>query len=488
MGDTTISALANPKHPVNEVLSWDKLLIYGIQHVLAMYVGAVAVPLIVGGALKMSQEQLVFLINADLFTCGIATIIQTVGFWKFGIRIPVIQGVTFVCVSPMIAIGSGIINDIGPQMSGEQAAATAMVVIFVSIIISGIFALLVAPIMGMIVRLFPPVVTGSVILAIGLNLIGAGLHNFGGQGVYINGQPAQYGDLRFLLIGFIVVLVVILGNKFFTGFLKNISVLIGFLVGYIIAIIAGFVSGSEILTAKVFSVDLPFGLNMPGLGGSWLTAFASPAFGNYLVLSIITFIIVMIITMIESTGDYIAIGEAIDLPVHEHDIAAGIRADGLSTIIGGCLNAFQYTAFAQNVGLVAMTGVRSRFVVTTAGVILVILGLIPKLAAVIASVPAFVIGGAAVVLFASVAGNGIKTLAKAELDKKPNNVIIVSLSVAAGLIPVAGGLLSNGNMLPFLGQLPPAIEPLTTSGISLAAIVAVVLNLFFNGYNKKEKA
>jgi len=468
---------ARATHPVNEVLPWNMLLIYGFQHVLAMYVGAVAVPLIIGAAIHLTQEQIVFLINADLFTCGIATIIQTVGFWKFGIRIPVIQGVTFVCVAPIITIGTGVV-------SAGGTPATAMVVVFVSVIVSGFFALLVAPIMGMIIRLFPPVVTGSVILAIGLNLIGAGLSNLGGLGFYIDGQPAKYGDLRFLLIGFIVVLIVILGNKFFTGFLKNISVLIGFIVGYIIAIICGFVSTGEIASARWFDVDLPFGLNMPGLGGSWGSAIATPHFANAIPLAIVTFLIVMVITMIESTGDYIAIGEAIDLPIGEKDIAAGIRADGLSTVIGGCFNAFQYTAFAQNVGLVAMTGVRSRFVVTTSGVILVVLGLFPKLAAVIASVPPFVIGGAATVLFASVAGNGIKTLAKAELDKKPLNVIIVSLSVAASLIPISGAVGGAA----FFNQLPGFFGPLTGSGISLAAIVAVVLNLFFNGLSDRKKA
>ncbi|MCL1879295.1 MAG: purine permease [Actinomycetia bacterium] len=480
-------------HPVNAKLPIPQLFTYGFQHVLAMYAGAVTVPIVIGSALHLSSDLIVFLISADLFTCGIATLIQTLGFWKFGIRLPLIQGVTFASVQPIIAIGMGVEHTGG---SPEQA----LVVVFSAVIVGGLFTMLVAPLFSKFIHLFPPVVTGSVILAIGLSLLPVAIKMVGGQGFYVNGEPAQYGTLTFLLVGLIVVLVILLVNRFFSGFLKNIAVLIGMIVGFLVCIPLGFIDFAKVAHASWFGVDLPFGLNMPGLdGGQYLSFFGGDQYMLHIVPAVISMLIVMLIVMVESTGDYIAIGEIIDLPVGEKSIAAGLRADGLSTMIGGCLNALPYTAFAQNVGLVALTGVRSRYVVAGSGIILVVLGLIPKLAAVIDSLPPFVIGGAAFVMFATVAANGIKALSKAELSTRPNNIFIIAISLGVGLIPTVGALtssidgavLANGSAImgvvqsfDFFNAMPDAAGPLITSGITLTAVTAVLLNLFFNGVSK----
>lgn len=492
------------RHPVNEKLPFSKLFIYGFQHVLAMYAGAVTVPLVIGGALGLTSEQIIFLINADLFTCGIATLIQTIGFWKFGIRLPVIQGVTFACVQPIIAVGSGLLNE---GFSSEQA----LVVIFLSVIVAGLFTLLIAPLFSKLIRFFPPVVTGSVILSIGLALIPVGLKMVGGQSVVekvVDGQAIfyAYGSKKFLLIAFIVILVILLCNRFLKGFWKNISILLGLVVGYVISIATGFVNFAKVGSSSWFGIDLPFGMNFPGFenGVYWEAVTHGGLLQAGLVSAIISMIIVMIIVMVESTGDFIAIGEIIDLPIGEKEIAAGLRADGLSTMLGGMFNAFPYTAFAQNVGLIALTGVRSRWVVTASGVILVVLGLVPKLGALVESIPKFVIGGAAIIMFAMVAANGIKTLTKAQLDTRPNNLFIIAMSIVAAIVPYGGTLLEkvpagtmdvvvatgvNGghfvNQFLFFGMFPSEMEPVLSSGISLAAITAILLNLLFNGAGKK---
>jgi xanthine permease len=456
-------------HPVDEMLPLGKLFAYGLQHVLAMYAGAIAVPIVIGGAFGLSSEQVIFLISADLFTCGIATLIQTLGFWKFGIRLPLIQGVTFACVQPIIALGLSV------QGAGGTPELT-LVVVFMSVAASGLFTVLVAPLFSKFIRFFPPVVTGTVILAIGLSLLPVAINMIGGQNF---GAYGEFGDLRFLLVGFLVVLTILLGNRFLKGFLKNISVLLGMLVGLIASIPFGFVDFTSVGEASFFRIDLPLGMNMPGLSdGQYFLMFQDPAFLPHIIPAIVSMCVVMLIVMVESTGDYIAIGEIIEVPIDEKKIAAGLRADGLSTFLGGFLNAMPYTAFAQNVGLVALTGVRSRFVVACSGIILILLGLVPKLAAVFDALPPFVIGGAGFVMFATVAANGIKTLSKADLSTKPNNIFIIAIATAMGLIPtLASGL---------FGFFPSSVGPLMSSGITLAALTAVILNIFFNGISKEE--
>ena len=460
-------------HPVNERLPFGRLFIYGLQHVLAMYAGAVVVPLIIGNALHLANEQIIFLINADLFTCGIATLIQTLGIGRIGIRLPVIQGVTFAAVTPIIQIGLGVLKE-------ENSTAThALVVIFTSVFVGGLFTFLIAPLFSKFIHLFPPVVTGSVILIIGLSLIPTSINMIGGQNFVYMGEIVQpgsehFGTPSFLVIAAVVILVILALNRFFKGFWKNISVLVGLAAGYVISICAGFVSFSDVTKAPWIRLDLPFGINMPGVGiSAYMDAFSGEVLSHHIFMAAISMIVVMIIVMVESTGDFIAIGEIVDMKIEEEEVKAGLRSDGLSTMIGGILNALPYTAFAQNVGLVVLTGVRSRFVVATSGLILVILGLVPKFAAVIDSFPPFVIGGAGFVMFATVAANGIKTLSKANLDTRPNNIFIVAVSIAIGLIPTVASAL--------FAHLPDSLTPLLESGISLTAVTAILLNLAFNG-------
>lgn len=218
----------------NERVPMGRLVALGLQHVLVMYAGTVAVPLIVGGALNLPKEQLAFLINADLFAAGIATIIQAIGFWKFGIRMPVMMGVTFASVGPMIAIG----ND----------PAIGLLGIYGAVIASGLFGMLIAPLMGRLLGLFPPVVTGTVITLIGVSLMRVAINwSAGGQptrqevvdGVLQSVPNPSYGDPTGLAIAAFVLAAILLMTKYGRRLIGNIAVLLGIVFGTLVAMALG---------------------------------------------------------------------------------------------------------------------------------------------------------------------------------------------------------------------------------------------------------
>jgi len=423
-------------HPVDEMLPLGKLFTYGLQHVLAMYAGAVAVPLIIANALGLSKEQLIYLINADLFTCGIATIIQTIGFWNMGVKFPMIQGVTFAAVTPMIIIGK----------------THGLTGIYGSIIVAGLVTYLVSPYFSRLIRFFPPVVTGTIITIIGVTLMPVAVRWAGG------GNPAakDFASAPYILLAFITLILVLFFYRFFTGFLSNIAVLLGLIAGTAIAGVFGMVNFSQVATAGWIGVTTPF-------------AFGLPTFD---LASIAAMVLVMLVVMTETTGDCIAVGEIIEKPITQDDLTRCLRADGFSTILGGILNSFPYTAFAQNVGLVGLTRVKSRFVVAAAGVILVVLGLFPKLAAVIAAIPVAVLGGAGVAMFGMVAASGIKTLSRVQFDGT-NNIMVVAVSIGVGMITLA---VPN-----FYHNFPSWAQVILHSGITAGSVTAIVLNVILNG-------
>jgi len=431
----------NSNHPVDEMLPLGKLLAYGLQHVLAMYAGAVAVPFILANALGLSQEQLIYLINADLLTCGIATIIQTVGFGNMGIRIPLIQGVTFAAVTPMIIIG---------KSHGLQG-------IYGSIIVAGIVTYLASPYFSRLIRFFPPVVTGSIITLIGVTLMPVAVRWAAG------GNPAapDFAAAPYIALALVTLMLVLFFYRYFKGFLSNIAVLLGLICGTLLAIPLGLVKFSQVASANWFGITTPFYFGLP----------------TFDVASIAAMVIVMLVVMTETTGDCIAVGEIVDKEVNANDLARCLRADGFSTMLGGILNSFPYTAFAQNVGLVGLTKVKSRFVVTAAGVILVILGLFPKFAAAISAMPVPVLGGAGIAMFGMVAASGIKTLSKVEFEGT-NNIMVVAVSIGIGMIT-----LSVPN---FYQNFPVWAQVILNSGITAGSITAIVLNVILNGHSQEK--
>ena len=479
-------------HPVDEVLPAGKLTALGLQHVLVMYAGAVAVPLIVGRALKLSPEQVAMLISADLFCCGVVTLIQSLGATQwFGIKLPVMMGVTFASVAPMVA------------MANSNPGAEGAGLIFGAIIGAGVISILIAPLVSRMLRFFPPVVTGSIILVIGISLMRVGINWIFGNPVgptapaVVSPEHAQwlaqvtasagapgsllpaipkdlalvpklpnpkYADLTGIGIAALVLVSIMLIARYAKGFLANISVLLGIVIGGIAAATMGLMNFDKVAKANWVDIVLPFEI-------------AAPVFSPILIL---TMTLVMIVVMIESTGMFLALGEMTDRKVDRAALTRGLRTDGLGTLIGGIFNTFPYTSFSQNVGLVAVTGVKSRFVCVAGGVILVVLGLLPKMAALVESLPTVVLGGAGLVMFGMVAATGIRILAGVDFKSNRFNAMIVAISIGVGMIPL---IAPN-----FKQWMPHGIHPLIESGILLASIAAVLLNLFFNGGAADEAA
>ena len=473
-------------HPVDEVLPAGRLAALGLQHVLVMYAGAIAVPLIVGRALKLSPEQVALLISADLFCCGLVTLIQSFGLGRFfGIKLPVMMGVTFAAVGPMVA------------MANAQGGTDGARAIFGAIIGAGIVAMLLAPLMSRLLRFFPPVVTGTIIAIIGISLMRVGVGWATGGPSFLAqrtdvpkllamvdsakaaaaaasvaaGASApelklgpipmldnpNYGALGDMAVAAFVLLAILLLVRYGRGFVANIAVLLGIAVGCVVAVALGKMNFDKVGKAEWFDVVTPF-------------AFGAPTFD---AVAIVTMTLVMIVVMIESTGMFLALSDMTGKKIEQADLSRGLRTDGLGTVIGGIFNTFPYTSFSQNVGLVGVTGVRSRFVCVAAGIIMIVLGLVPKMGALVEAVPQFVLGGAGLVMFGMVAATGIRILAGVDFKGNRNNLYIVAIAIGAGMIPLVAPRWSQ--------QMPHALGPLLESGILLTSITAVALNFFFNG-------
>ena len=431
---------APPKHPVDEVLPIPKLAVYGFQHVLAFYAGAVIVPILLANSIGLSQQELIHLINADLFTCGIASIIQSWGFWKVGVKLPLLQGVTFTAVSPMIAIGLA-----------AGGGTEGLLVIYGAVIVAGLFTFFVAPYFSRLIRFFPPVVTGTVILIIGIALLPVAANDAaGGAGPTMD--PTSGKNLAYAM-GTLALIVII--QRVFRGFMATVAVLAGLVIGTGVAWILGDAHFDAVSQSSWFGLTTPFFFGIP----------------KFSIAAIISMIVVMLITAVETTGDVFATGEIVEKRITKDDIAAALRADGLATTLGGVFNSFPYTCFAENVGLVRLTRVRSRYVVVTAGFIMIIIGLIPKAGAIVASIPHPVLGGAALAMFATVAVVGIQTLQRVDFHDH-RNVVIVGTSL---------GLAVYVTVLPTLSQaVPEGVRIIFGSGITLGSLVAILLNFVFH--------
>jgi uric acid transporter len=462
MSTTHTPAKTRPRHPVDEVLPAQKLAVYGLQHVMAFYAGAVVVPILLAGAIGLSQDQLIHLINADLFTCGIASILQSVGVWKIGVRLPLLQGVTFTAVSPMIIIGL--------DHGGGKESLTY---IYGAVIVAGIFQLLIAPYFSKLVRFFPPVVTGSVITIIGITLIPVAAYDAGGGQFALYNPDLVPANLKFgsstnLSLAFFTILVILLITRFARGFLGTVAVLAGLVIGTVVAAFVGNGSGG-----KVAEFDSVGDANWVGFTGPF--HFGAPHFA---VVPILLMIVVMLITAVETTGDVYATGQIVEKPISKGDIAAALRADGVATFLGGIMNSFPYTCFAENVGLVRLTRVKSRWVVATAGGIMILLGLVPKAGALVANIPSCVLGGAALVMFGTVAAVGVQTLARVDFHQH-RNVVVVAVSFGIAMIPVALPQNGDGQSV-FLTAFPDNVQAFLNSGITVGSVAAILLNLLLN--------
>ena len=424
---------------VDQLLPWPRTLALALQHVLSMYAGAVAVPLLVGAALKLSRPDQAVLISADLLTCGVATLLQTLGVGRrLGVRLPVLLGVSFVAVGPMIGIGRNL----------------GLPYVYGAIICSGLLLTLLCPFLSALRRLFPPVVTGSVVTLIGTSLAPVAIKwAAGGLGAPDYGAGANLGLAGLVLL--VITAVTYFGRRG-SGFLGSVAVLIGLVVGSLVALALGRMSAGELAgdpAAPWLAVVTPFRFGWPRLD-AW---------------AILTMTLVALLCSVESMGVFLAVGRIVGVPVDEARVARGLRAEGLAMMLGGCLNSFPYTTFSQNAGLVVLTGVRSRFVVAAAGAILVLLGALPRLSGLLAAMPKAVLGGAGVALFGMVAASGVRMLSEVDF-RRTENLYIVACALGLGL-----GVATAPDAFAGLPEGP--LRLLCSDGIVVGSLTAVLLNL-----------
>ncbi len=418
-----------------------RLSALAIQHVLAMYAGAVLVPLIVGAAIGLQGEQLTYLISIDILMCGVATILQVMNNRFFGIGLPVVLGCTFTAVGPMIAIG------------GEFGISA----IYGAILVSGLFVVVISTFFGKLVRFFPPVVTGSVVTIIGITLIPVAINNMGG-----GDGAADFGSVTNISLAFGTLLFIILVYRFSTGFLRAISILLGLVVGTIVGAIVGMVDFRPVLDASWLHIVKPFYFGLPTFEWS----------------AIITMILVAMVSLVESTGVYFALGDICKRDLTKDDLSKGYRAEGLAIILGGLFNSFPYTTFSQNVGLMQMSGVKTKNVIYITGGMLITLGFIPKIGAVTTIIPNAVLGGAMVAMFGMVISQGIKMLSNV-MGSSQENSMIIACSIGIGL---------GVTVVPELfAQLPSSLQILTSNGIVAGSMTAIILNILFNMIPSRKK-
>jgi NCS2 family nucleobase:cation symporter-2 len=433
---------AHSASPADEVLPPARTVTLGFQHVLVMYAAAIAVPLIIGGALKLPKEQIASLISADLFVSGLITMIQTMGMRWFGIRLPIVMGCSFTGIGAMIAIGAN--------------PGLGLASVFGALFVAGIIVVLIAPLIARFMRFFPPLVVGTILLAIGISLMEVSVMWTGG-----GFDAKDFGHPKYIAVAAAVLMFVLLMTKYATGFLQSIAVLLGIVFGVLVCLPFGLVDLSQVGKADWVGLVRPF-------------SFGAFRFDPWAIVSMT---VVMLVNVIETGGVFLAVGQMTGKPVGEPDLVRGFRTDGLGAILGAVFNIFPYTSYSENLGLMEVTGVRSRWVCAMSGAILILLALVPKLSALVAAVPVFVLGGVGMIMFGIIAVAGIRMLRGVDFESQPLNGFLVAVSISVGMIPSFSKH--------FFDQFPPQLSPLLQSGIVLAAVTAVLLNVLISGGSAK---
>ncbi|AIG48868.1 TPA: nucleobase:cation symporter-2 family protein [Streptococcus pyogenes] len=425
-------------HSTKQEHSHSQSAVLGLQHVLSMYAGSILVPIMIAGALGYSARELTYLISTDIFMCGVATFLQLKLTKHTGVGLPVVLGCAFQSVVPLSIIGA-------------QQGSSAM---FGALIASGIYVILVAGIFSKIARFFPPIVTGSVITVIGLSLVGVAMGNMGDNVK----EPAAQS----MMLSLLTIVIILLVQKFTKGFVKSISILIGLVAGTLVSAMMGLVDTTPVVEASWIHVPTPFYFGMP----------------TFEITSIVMMCIIATVSMVESTGVYLALSDLTNDQLDEKRLRNGYRSEGIAVFLGGLFNTFPYTGFSQNVGLVQISGIKTRRPIYYAAGILVVIGLLPKFGAMAQMIPSPVLGGAMLVLFGMVALQGMQMLNRVDFQKNEYNFIIAAVSISAGL-----GF--NGTNL--FASLPETAQMFLTNGIVIATLTSVVLNLVLNGKDKQDE-
>lgn len=426
------SATPPDVHPVDAVPPVRQLLPLSIQHVLVAYSGMVTVPLLIGIGIGLSTEEIATLVTANVLVSGVATLLQTLGLFNIGVRYPIVMGSTFTGITPAIIVG---------QDGGLPA-------VFGATIVAGVLTWVFAPWFSKLLRFFPPIVTGTIIAIIGFSLLPSTSH-------LIAGDAATPSHGALLLAGGTIALVVAI-ERLAPPSIGRFAILIALVVGTLVAIPFDMADFSAVSEASAFGIVTPFEFGLP----------------TFTLAAILPMIVVQLVNMVECTGDTLAMGQIVGKRTGSPEVAKALRADGASTAFAGVFNSFTIVAFGENVGLVSITKVLSRFVVAVSGLILVLIGLLPKVGAVVASLPGPVLGGVGVVMFGTVGAIGVKIMAQADFDNG-RNLMIVAISFGFGLMPVGAP--------DFYANFPEAAQTVLGTGIAAGGIAAFLLNLLLNG-------
>lgn len=404
-------------------------ILLALQHIFAAFGGIIVVPIVVSAALKFDVKTSTLLISSTILAAGVATFIQSKGVGPIGSRVACIMGTDFTFVAPSISIGSkfGLVGILGATIFGA--------------ILEIILSFFIKPLM----KLFPPIVTGTVVSLIGLTLLPVSIDwAAGGVGA------VNYGSLKNILIALFIMMITLMLNHYGKGLVSSASILIGMVLGYIICIPLGMVDFTTVKEAswiafpKIWALDVKFSME-----------------------TLLPFIPAYFVTIIGTVGCLKAITEVSKVESTEKCIASGVLADGVGSLLAGVFGALPNTCFSQNIGLIPLTKVASRYVTIMAGILLVILGLLPKFAALINIMPQPVLGGVGIVMFGTVAAAGIKTLSTVKLSNR--NMLIIATSIGLGL-----GVTFRPE---FIGRLPESLKMIFSSGISTGTIVALILNV-----------
>lgn len=410
---------------INDKPSIGTQILLGFQNIFAAFGGIIAVPLVISSALGLDGATSTAVLSASILASGIATIIQSKGLGKIGARVPCIMGTDFTFVSPAIAVGS-IPGIIGATILGS--------------LVEVVLSYFIKPLM----KLFPPLVTGTVVCLIGLTLLPVSMDwAAGGVGA------ADYGSLRNVTIALFVLFITLLLNRYGKGMISSAAVLIGMAIGYIICIPLGMVDFTLVKEASWFALPNIFQYGI-----------------DFDLKNLIAFIPAYFVTTIETVGCLSSVCEVSKVDIDEKVIGKGVLADGVGSAIAGVIGAFPNTTFSQNVGLIPLTRNASRAVAIMAGVLLIALGFFPKFAALINIMPQPVLGGVGIVMFGTIAASGIKTLSKVKINNR--NLLIIATAIGLGL-----GVTFRPE---FISELPEAVKMIFSSGISTGTIAALILN------------
>lgn len=418
---------------IDDKPSIEELIPLSIQHLLTMIVSTVVIPVIILNGIGASAEDTTFIIQMALLIAGVATILQTFSIGPVGARLPLVMGTSSIFVAPLINIGNSF----------------TLAAIFGAVIVASPVEIIIGYYIDEIRQLFPPLVTGIVIMLIGLSVISVAITNAGG------GAGAEnFGSVINLGVAGIVVVLSIALNSYFDGLLAASSILIGIVVAYLVAFAMGMVDFSPVAQAGWVSAPVPFRFGVAFEPGAIvLVAFA------------------YVINTIETIGDIEGTTSAIGRDATNDEMRGGLIADGVMSAVASVFGAFPNTSFSQNVGLITFTGVASRIVVAATGSFLIVLGFIPKLSAVVTSIPNPIIGGAVIVLFGMIISIGIRIISQTDLTRR--NLIIVGVSIVLGL-----GVEINPDILQ---QLPSEVQVVAGSGLIAGGVTAVILNLVLPG-------